>query len=104
SAILTAVKTMSDEVFGTGLRGIDFEGKTLLVEGFGNFVGVLACERDSFNARTKLFNLMKRFNEKFAEHTLVQVSQETMEEIKKQSDLLVEIIFEKSLKGIVTAI
>ncbi len=104
SAILTAVKTMSNELFGTGLRGIDFEGKTLLVEGFGNFVGVLACERDSFNARTKLFNFMKRFNEKFAEHTLVQVSQETKKDIKKQADLLVEIIFEKSLKGIVTAI
>ena len=95
---------MSDEVFGTGLRGIDFEGKTLLVEGFGKFVGVLACERDSFNARTKLFNFIKRFNEKFAEHTLVQVNQETKDKIKKQADLLVEIIFEKSLKGIFTVI
>ncbi|MBY9001176.1 MAG: tetratricopeptide repeat protein [Candidatus Heimdallarchaeota archaeon] len=104
SAILSAVKTMSDEVFGTGLRGIDFEGKTLLVEGVGNFVGVLACERDSFNARTKLFNFMKRFNEKFAEHTSVQADQATLEDIKKQADLLMKIIFEKTLKGIVTAI
>ena len=104
SAIITAVKTMSDEVFGTGLRGIDFEGKTLLVESYGDFIGVLACERDSFNARTKLFNFIKRFNEKFEGYAHVQLSSEEQEKINKEAELLLNIIFEKSLNGIITAI
>ena len=101
SGLVSAIRTMSSEVFGSGLRGIDFEGKRLLVESFGQFCGILACDRDSFNARTKLYNFVQRFNQKFEDsYSHVQDSL-TKAMIQKEADLMVDIIFERSEKTLV---
>ena len=96
SGLISAIRTMSSEVFGSGLRGIDFEGKKLLVESFGRFCGILACDRDSFNARTKLYNYVQRFNQKFEDVYQNITAGQTLDHLQKEADLLVEIIFEKS--------
>lgn len=101
SGLVSAIRTMSSEVFGSGLRGIDFEGKRLIVESFGKYCGILACDRDSFNARTKLYNFVQRFNQKF-EDSLGSINEGlTKEMIQKEADLMIDIIFEKPEKTIV---
>ncbi len=101
SGLVSAIRTMSSEVFGSGLRGIDFEGKRLIVESFGKYCGILACDRDSFNARTKLYNFVQRFNQKF-EDSLRSINDSlTKAIIQKEADLMIDIIFEKPEKTIV---
>ena len=102
SGLVSAIRTMSSEVFGSGLRGIDFEGKRLLVESFGKYCGILACDRDSFNARTKLYNFVQRFNQKFEDIHKNVIDSLTKTMIQKEADQMVDIIFEKSEKTIVT--
>jgi len=102
SGLISAIRTMSSEVFGSGLRGIDFEGKKLLVESFGRFCGILACDRDSFNARTKLYNFVQRFNQKFEDNYKNIKEGKTLEHFQKEADFLVDIIFEKSERAIIT--
>jgi len=102
SGLVSAIRTMSSEVFGSGLRGIDFEGKRLLVESFGKYCGILACDRDSFNARTKLYNFVQRFNHKFEDIHKNVIDSLTKTMIQKEADQMVDIIFEKSEKTIVT--
>ncbi len=101
SGLISAIRTMSSEVFGSGLRGIDFEGKRLLVESFGKFCGILACDRDSFNARTKLYNFVQRFNQKF-ENSYENINEaEILAKIQKEADFMIDIIFEKPEKSII---
>ncbi|MCG3260106.1 MAG: hypothetical protein H7644_10185, partial [Candidatus Heimdallarchaeota archaeon] len=102
SGLISAIRTMSSEVFGSGLRGIDFEGKKLLVESFGRFCGILACDRDSFNARTKLYNFVQRFNQKFEDNYKNIKEGEVLEHFQKEADFLIDIIFEKSERAIIT--
>jgi len=102
SGLISAIRTMSSEVFGSGLRGIDFEGKKLLVESFGRFCGILACDRDSFNARTKLYNFVQRFNQKFEDNYKNIKEGKTLEHFQKEADFLIDIIFEKSERAIIT--
>ncbi len=97
SGLLSAIRTMSSEVFGSGLRGIDFEGKKLLVESYGKFCGILASDRDSFNARTKLIDFIKRFNQKFEDYEGKIGKEAVQSEIQKEADQMAEYIFEKSL-------
>ncbi len=97
SGLLSAIRTMSSEVFGSGLRGIDFEGKRLLVESYGKFCGILASDRDSFNARTKLIDFIKRFNQKFEAFENKLGKEDIQNEIQKEADQMTEYIFEKSL-------
>ena len=101
SGLVSAIRTMSSEVFGSGLRGIDFEGKRLIVESFGKFCGILACDRDSFNARTKLYNFVQRFNQKFEDSHKTIYDNLTKTLMQKEADQMVEIIFEKSEKIII---
>ena len=97
SGLVSAIRTMSTEFFGSGLRGIDFEGKKLLVESYGEFCGILASDRDSFNARTKLIDFIKRLNQKFVDFDINLSDEEVQRLIQKEADLMTEYIFEKSL-------
>ncbi len=97
SSLVSAIRTMSTEFFGSGLRGIDFEGKKLLVESYGEFCGILASDRDSFNARTKLIDFIKRLNQKIVDIDINLSDEEVQKIIQKEADLMTEYIFEKSL-------
>ncbi len=97
SGLVSAIRTMSTEFFGSGLRGIDFEGKKLLVESYGNFCGIIASDRDSFNARAKLIDFIKRLSQKYANFDIQISDREIIESIQKDADLMTSYIFEKSL-------
>jgi len=97
SGLVSAIRTISSEFFGSGLRGIDFEGKKLLVESYDEFCGIIACDRDSFNARTKLIDFVKRFSQKFEDIKDTMNEVEILEIMQKEADLMTEYIFEKSL-------
>lgn len=101
SGLVSAIRTMSSEVFASGLRGIDFEGKKLLVENFGEYCGILACDRDSFNARTILYDFVKRFNGKFENYAQRVSDLGAVDEISKEADKMVSTIFGKLIKSVV---
>jgi len=93
SGLVAAIRTMSSEVFGSGLRGIDFEGKRLLVESYGKFCGILGCSNDSFNARTKLYDFLKRFEVKFGKTVDELKYSGKFPEVKTAANHLVKIVF-----------
>jgi hypothetical protein len=97
SGLVSAIRTMSSEFFDSGLRGIDFEGKKLLVESYGEFCVIIACDRDSFNARTKLIDFVKRFNQKYENIKDTLSEKEVFDTMQKEADQMTEYIFEKSL-------
>ncbi len=93
NGLITVMKTMSTSSFGQGLRGIDYEGNKLLIENYENHSAILACEKDSFNARAKLVDFLKRYHSNFDEILRKKPVELAKEQIKQQADELSEAVF-----------
>ncbi|MHA1667025.1 MAG: tetratricopeptide repeat protein, partial [Candidatus Heimdallarchaeaceae archaeon] len=98
SGLISAISNMSSEFFDSGLRGIDFEGKKILVESFGKFIGILVCDRDSFNARTKLYDYVRRFSKKYEDYEVSFSGDELLLHIQEEAEQMTTVIFSRIIK------
>ncbi|MHA1687459.1 MAG: tetratricopeptide repeat protein [Candidatus Heimdallarchaeaceae archaeon] len=95
SGLISAIQTMSSEMFGVGLRGIDFEGKHILVENTENFCGVIAADDDSFNARARLMEFLTRFEEKFNKNVEDLEIAGIAPDVGKEAEKIVNSVFKQ---------
>ncbi len=95
SDVITTMSSSTHDESIANLKAIDFESNRILIENYGRLVVILGCETDSFNARSKLLEFVKRFHTKFQEQLQSSLFLDIVTTIKQESDLLVESIFKK---------
>jgi hypothetical protein len=62
---LSAVTSVGSEIFPDAgrIRSLAHEGKTVIMEHEGDYMGALIAEKENFRARISLSNFLKGFNE-----------------------------------------
>ncbi|MFW9890407.1 MAG: hypothetical protein ACFFER_19695, partial [Candidatus Thorarchaeota archaeon] len=63
--LLSAVTSVGSEIFPDAgrIRSLSHEGKTIIMEHDGDYMGALIAEKENFRARISLSNFLKGFNE-----------------------------------------
>ncbi|UJG44054.1 MAG: hypothetical protein K9W46_02470 [Candidatus Heimdallarchaeum endolithica] len=76
-----------------GIRSINFEGITLIIEKISNTTAILACDSDSFNARIKIIEILKNL-QKYLQSIVTEEDEIFITILKDKAKRIIENTFE----------
>jgi hypothetical protein len=91
--LLSAVTSVGSEIFPDAgrIRSLSHEGKTVIMEHEGEYMGALIAEKENFRARISLSNFLKGFNEIYPSENWN--GEMLSDEAKQEADFLVAKTF-----------
>lgn len=91
--LLSAVTSVGSEIFPDAgrIRSLSHEGKTVIMEHDGDYMGALIAEKENFRARISLSNFLKGFNEIYPSENWN--GEMLSDEAKQEADFLVAKTF-----------
>ena len=91
--LLSAVTSVGSEIFPDAgrIRSLSHEGKTIIMEHEGEYMGALIAEKENFRARISLSNFLKGFNEIYPSENWN--GEMLSDEAKQEADFLIAKTF-----------
>ncbi|MFX1331312.1 MAG: hypothetical protein ACFE9W_07135 [Promethearchaeota archaeon] len=91
--LLSAVTSVGSEIFPDAgrIRSLSHEGKTIIMEHQGEYMGALIAEKENFRARISLSNFLKGFNEIYPSENWN--GEMLSDEAKQEADFLIAKTF-----------